>query len=190
MLDLVFSTTTKLIQAWHIIPGISDHNTILFEVHVVSKFHKRKYESLRAKLSSLHNYYLTSNPEERPVENNWSTSILEAINTFIPSKMSRSKHNFPWISPAIERFMNKHDHLYNKTKRTGKIQHLSAYTQLCISITKCIRESHAKYVEDIMGSIVPSTDGSAKASIKRVWSYIQLLCFESMGIQALSGIIV
>ena len=81
--------------------------------------------------------------------------------------------------------MNTCDHLHKKAKRTGKAQHVSTYRQLCNRTTKSICELHAKYVEEVMGSIAPSPDGSTSASIKKVWSYIKLLCSESMGIPAL-----
>ena len=37
-LDLVFSTISNLIQACHFVPGINDHDAILFEVDVAPKF--------------------------------------------------------------------------------------------------------------------------------------------------------
>ena len=103
---------------------------------------------------------------------------------FIPSKMTKSKRHLPWISPAIKRLMNKRDRAYKKAKRSGKAQHLSTYRNLRNSTAERICKSHGKYVEEVMGGIVPGPDGSTSAGIKRAWSYIKLLRSESMGIPA------
>ena len=158
------------------------NDAILFEVDVspkfapkpptrVYQFHKGDYEGLRAHLSSFRDRYLASSPEGRPVEENWSiisASIKESINKFIPSKMTKSKRHLPWISPAIKRLMNKRDRAYKKTKRSGKAQHLSTYRNLRNSTAERIRKSHAKYVEKVMGGIVPSPDGSTRRVAKEV----------------------
>lgn len=81
--------------------------------------------------------------------------------------------------------MKKRDRFQKKTKRTGKAKHISAYRQLRNRTTKIIRESHAKYVEEVMGDIAPSSDGSTSTGIKWAWSYIKLLRSEFMGIPAL-----
>ena len=125
---------------------------------------------------------LVSSPEDRFTI---ADAIKEAINKFIPSKMTKSKCHLPWISPAIKRLMNKRDRTYKKAKRTGKAQHLGAYRQLRNSTTKRIRELHVKYVEEVMGGIAPSPEGSTSAGIKRAWSSIKLLRSESLGIPAL-----
>ena len=198
-LDLVLSTTSNLIQGCHVIPGISDHDAILFEVDVAPKFapkpprrvyqfHKGEYEGLRAHLSSFCDQSLASGPKERSVEDNWSIiadSIQEVINKFIPSKMTKTKRHLPWVSPDIKRLMNNRGRLHKKAKRTGKARQIGAYRQLRNRITKSIRDSRAKYVKEVMGSIASSPDGSTCAGIKRAWSYIKLLRSESIGISAL-----
>ena len=79
--------------------------------------------------------------------------------------------------------MNKRDRLHKKAKRTGKARHIGAYRQLRNRITKSIRDSRAKYVKEVMGSIASSPDGSTSAGIKRAWS--KLLRSESIDISAL-----
>lgn len=99
--------------------------------------------------------------------------------------MTKTKRHLPWVSPAIKRLINKRDCLHKKAKRTGKARHIGAYRQLRNRITKSVRDLHAKYVEEVMGGIAPSPDGSTSTGIKRAWSYIKLLHSESMGIPAL-----
>lgn len=141
-LDPVFSTNNHLIQACHVIPSISNHDTVLFEVDVAVKsapkpprrvyqFLKGDYEGLRdLHLSSCCDCNLASSPKDRTVDENWSIIsdfIKETINKFIPSKMTKSKCRLPWISPTIKKLMNKHDCAHKKAKRSGKAQHLNVY---------------------------------------------------------------
>ena len=79
--------------------------------------------------------------------------------------------------------MNNRGCLHKKAKRTGKARHIGAYRQLRNRITKSIRDSRAKYVKEVMGSIASSPDGSTSAGIKRAWS--KLLRSESIDISAL-----
>lgn len=127
--DLAFSTISSLIQACHFVPGISDHDAILFEVDVAPKsapkppwrvyqFHKRNFEGFRARTSSFSDWCLHSHPVYRSVEQNLSNisaSIKEAITKFIPSKMTKQKRHLSWTGPAIKRLINKRDRAYKKT---------------------------------------------------------------------------
>ena len=169
-LDLVFSTNRNFIQACHVVPGINDHDAILFEIDVRPKFtvkpprkvlqhHKGDYDGIRSNMASFANSYLTSSPENRTVDENWtiiSDAIKSAVHRFIPSKTAKGKRHLPWISPAIKRLMNRRDRAYNKARRTGKTQHLSAYKRLRNNTTKRIRETHSRYLDEVMRGIDPN----------------------------------
>ena len=73
-LDLSFSSRPETIQACHVTSGMSDHETVLFEVdvspkytpkrpHKIYQFHKGDFPSLRSSLSDFASAYLASNPE-------------------------------------------------------------------------------------------------------------------------------
>ena len=102
-------------------PGIRDHDAILFEVNMSPKcppkpprkilqYHKADFDGLRSHLSSFANAYLDSDPVNRPVDKNWNIiaeGIKEAIDNYIPHNMSKAKHHLPWASPAIKCMMKK-----------------------------------------------------------------------------------
>ena len=69
-------------------------------------------------MSLFSDWCLHSHPEDRSVEQNLSNisaSIKEAINKFIPSKMTKQKRHLSWTGPAIKRLINKRDRAYKKT---------------------------------------------------------------------------
>ena len=143
-LDLVFSSNPNTVQAHHVTPGISDHDAILFEVDLspkytpkpprkVYQFHKADYDGLRFHLPSFSNQYLTSDPGKRSVEENWhkiSETIHEAMDKYIPHRMSKAKRHLPWVSASVKRMMNRRDRAHKKARRTGKPKDQVAYKRL------------------------------------------------------------
>ena len=110
-LDLVFSTNRNFIQACHVVPSISDHDAILFEIDVSPKFtakpprkvlqhHKGDYDGIHSNMASFADSYLTSS-ENRTIDENWtliSDAIKSAVDRFIPSKTAKGKRHLLWIS--------------------------------------------------------------------------------------------
>ena len=82
LLDLVFAAHPTVIQACHVVPGISDHDAVLFEVNMsptcppkprkILQFHKADFDGLRSHLSSFATTYLDSDPVNRSVDENWN----------------------------------------------------------------------------------------------------------------------
>ena len=196
-LDLVFSSNPNYVQAHHVIPGISDHDAILFEVDLspkytpkpprkVYQFHKADYDGLRSQMSFFSKQYLASDPGENSVEENWhkiSKTIHEAMDKYIPHKQSKAKRHLPWVSPPVKRLMNKRDRAHKKARRTGKPKDLIAYKRLRNATVKRVLETHNRYLAEVMGSINPdpTSNSSIVNGAKRAWSYLKLLRTESTG---------
>ena len=113
-------------------------------------------------------------------------AIQEAIDKFIPQKMSKTKRHLPWVSRSVKRLMNKRDRAYKKAKRTGKPEHLRIYKQLRNVNVKRLRITHAKYLNEVIGGLSPADhDHTLINGAKRAWSYVKLLLAESTGIPTL-----
>ena len=202
ILDLAFSSQPNTIQACHVIPGMSDHEAVLFEVDMAPKYtpkrpykiyqyHKGDISGLRNSLCSFASDYLASKPERNAVEDNWNLiakNILEATDKYIPHKMSKQKRHLPWVSPSVKRSMNRRDRAYKKAKRTGKTQHFDKYKRLRNITSKRLHTAHDKYVQEVMGGLGETLTAISPADntgVKRAWSYLKLLRTESAGIPTL-----
>ena len=53
--------------------------------------------------------------------------ILEAIDNFIPHKMSKGKRHLPWVSTSMKHLMNKCDRVCKKARHSSKAVHLTKY---------------------------------------------------------------
>ena len=112
--------------------------------------------------------YLASDPGENSVEENWhkiSKTIHEAMDKYIPHKQSKAKRHLPWVSPPVKRLMNKRDRAHKKAKRTGKPKDLIACKRLRNTTLKRVRETHNRYLAEVMGSINPAPTSNSSMSM-------------------------
>ena len=139
ILDLLVTTTPQLID--NIQNVISDHVIITFCINMKPKiqqkpprkiynFQKADTSVLKQKVEEFTQMFLKSNPERNSVDQNWETtrdSLQTIMDSTVPSKMSSSKRNLPWITRDLKRKMRKRDQLYKKARRTLTGEGWAAY---------------------------------------------------------------
>ena len=117
-----------------------------------------------------------------------SKHIMEAVDKFVPHKMSKQKRHLPWVNPAIKPFMNRRDQA-RKKRGHGKGAAPMQIQSLRNVTSKRIRSAHDNYLQELVGGIVqdPSSSPQSYCNFKRAWSYLKLIRTESTGIPTLSG---
>ena len=129
-LDLVITNNPSIVTACRVIPGVSDHDTVLTEINIkplrnrqtprkIPLYTKANWEGLKNHIlefgKSLHQTFDISTPINQLWEN--TTSELErAISKFIPHKTAKNKDKQPCINSRIRRLMRKRDKLYFKNR--------------------------------------------------------------------------
>ena len=85
----------------------------------IFQYHKANHVGLKDAVLNFSTEFLLSSPELNIVDENW-TKILNFLNTcivdFISSKLSKSWHHLPWISPCLKRQMRKRDRMFKKAQ--------------------------------------------------------------------------
>ena len=76
----------------------------------------------------------------------FKTVLLNAVNKFIPSKMTKSKLGYPWIDAHIRALITKREKLYHKAHRTDNDALKSRYKRLRAFVQKEIRDAYWRYV--------------------------------------------
>ena len=109
LLDLVLSSNENLVTACNVIPGISDHEAVIFEFDQAPKYspkprrnvyqyHKCDQEKISRDLKQFANLFFDSDPNKQSVEENWNM-FTEAIRTTsdknIPSKWTKGRRHLP-----------------------------------------------------------------------------------------------
>jgi len=138
ILDLVFSTYSN-ISDLRIIPGMSDHEAIIFCIDIESANTYSKLEhkavlyhkaNLEDDLLDFQTSFLESNPS---VEENWSDfkdAITVTVSKNVPHKVVRSQTSLPWINKEIKKSMRKRKRLYNIARKKNTNKDWDAYCKL------------------------------------------------------------
>ena len=165
VLDLIVTSNPNIISNVRVIPGMSDHDIVLFEInmspkiqrkppHRIYKFDRQDTNIIKSYLNNRAEAFLSSDPSSRSVDTNWTffkDTITEAMSKFIPSKMSKNKQTHPWITPDITRQMRKRDRLYRSAIYSKQQDTWKKYTIQRNKVTAALRKSYENYMVNIIG---------------------------------------
>jgi len=114
----------------NVIPGISDHEAIVFSVtcnvpthnkptHKVYLFHKGNLSAIREDILKFQESFNLSDPYSKSVNDNWinfKTALLQSIQKHIPQKTCKSQKDLPWLNHDIKKDMRNRKRLYDHAK--------------------------------------------------------------------------
>jgi hypothetical protein len=125
--------------------------------------------------------------EDTPVDTilqKLTTSLNDAIDTHVPSKMTRTKERPPWISAETKRLLRKQKELFMKqrgcamaSRAAQQYRSLKAFTQ------RSIRKSYWQYVEK---TVTETDDGEMKTD-KKFWKYVKHQRQDAQGVAPLKN---
>ena len=116
ILYLLFSSIPSSIQNVEVMPSISDHKTVLCTIKTNPKqmtkprrkiycYGKADFDSIRTDMDKFKNNFYANDPQTRTVNHNWTKlkdRLHNAKESFIPSKLSSTRSNLPWINTRIK----------------------------------------------------------------------------------------
>lgn len=137
-MDLLLTNNPGQVTRVKSLPPIckADHDIVFVEYDIKSKravqacrkiylYKRADMESLKQHLGDFRNHVLSHSHVYSVDElwNDFKTKVLEAIDKFIPSKMSRARVGYPWIDIHIQKLIKKRDRLF-KNARKSKDPHI------------------------------------------------------------------
>ena len=182
ILDLVLTNKPAKVIDVKSLPGMSDHNIVMatFKMstsctrlpqRTIYKFDKADWDAIKLKTDELANNYFRRNPDSKTVNENCDfieRGICDLIKSNIPSKRSRSKESFPWISQEIKRHQRKRDKLYISACKSRSPEKWHKFREQRQKVKNLIRESHLAHVTKNIGE-------SLRENPKPFWSYVKSL---------------
>ncbi|XP_065892800.1 uncharacterized protein [Dysidea avara] len=192
ILDLVFCTHPN-ISNLNTVPGISDHDAIIFDLHITRKpttgknqhsvalYHKGDLQSIKNNLATFSNNFLNSDPQSRTVDQLWQEfkmAVDKAVIDHVPHKVNNSRNRLPWINRQIKADMKERKRLYNKAKRSNLQHDWDAYRKTKNSINTKLKEAHNNYYKRLF-------DNSFSGNRRQFWKYIKVKCQDKPDIPAL-----
>ena len=97
----------------------------------------------------------------------------------IPTKLTSSPFNLPWLSGEIKRMCRKKRHLNHHAQRSQRASHKAAFKQLQNKTRDVLRKAHWSYINGIL------TDGLEEGNFKPFYGYLKSPKQDSQGVSPL-----
>ena len=194
-LDLILTNRPDTVVEVTSSPGMSDHNVVIAKFNLITsrkrqpqrtilKFNQTNWDDIREGAEAITSKYLSRNPESFSVQENGAylyieTELRTLIDRHIPTKLSKTKHSYPWITPSIRNLQRKRDRHYVQAIKTRAPEHWHKFKQIRKQCKDSITTSHKTYLKEMFN------EKDLKANPKPFWTYIKSLRKENQGIPTL-----
>ena len=176
ILDLIFTNNKSTLIKLDTLPplGKADHDIVYLKIDIrpnrlstpkrkIFIFQEADWEAIKRKLYTLLNYL--RNTTKRDVNTIWfiiKTTLLNAMQEFIPQKQIMSKHCLPWITYKIRELIRAKHRLHAKLKYNSSPNILGKYKQARHTLQIEIRKSYWSYIENIIDYTVDTHNRHTK----------------------------
>ena len=125
ILDLVLSSHPDTISNVEVVPGMSDHEIIVFDINLYAStpctkatysvylYHRGNLNGIRQDMLNFKDVFMSSTPHHNSVEVNWTSlkeALLKSVSKHIPMKKYKNSHrNLPWINRSIKSHMKNEE---------------------------------------------------------------------------------
>ena len=182
--------------------GRADHDIVLVEYDIKAKSilqsPRKVFLYKRADMQGLKDHILAfadrfmsqdfAHVDVNEMWNEFKTVLLNAVNKFIPSKMTKGKLGYPWIDSRIRALIRKKEKLYHKARRADNESLKSRYKRLRAQVQKEMRDAYWRYVSNIFNPLDTDTnieDCTQNDRLKKFWSFMKNLRKDSTGVACL-----
>ena len=144
ILDLFLTNNTSALQTFETLPpiGKADHDIVYIEINArpnrqntpqrnIFIFRNANWDGIKSKLSTLLNC-MQSTTEHTSVNTQWTvlkTTLLKAMQEFIPQKQIKPKHCLPWVTQRIRKLIRAKYRLHSKLKHNPRTDTKDKYKQ-------------------------------------------------------------
>ena len=135
---------------------------------------------LKNHMTKFKDVYLSEDHSHMSVNDMWvnfKPGFVEAVERFIPSKMTKTKYFVPWIDVTIKRLVKKRNKLYLRARKSKDPDFKIHYKWFRAHVQKVLRDAYWKYVSNIFTFKKDSSDPDTPkpGKIKKFWSFIKPL---------------
>ena len=135
---------------------------------------------LKDHMTQFKDTYLSEDHSHMSVNDMWvsfKTGFVEAVERFIPSKMTKIKYSVPWIDIRIKRLVKKRKKLYLRACKSKDPDVKIHFKRFRAHVQKVMRDVFWKYVSNIymFENDCSGPDTPKPEKIKKIWSFIKSL---------------
>ena len=202
-LDLLFTNAPSPVNRVKGMPpiGKADHDIVYVEYDINAKrikqasrkiylYKRADMVGLKDHMAQFKDAYLSEDHSHMSVNDMWvkfKTGFVEAVERFIPSKMTKTKYSVPWIDATIKRLVKKRHKLYLRARKSKDPDVKIHYKRFRAHVQKVLRDAYWKYVSNIFTFENDSSDPDTPKpeKIKKFWSFVKSLKKDAYGITSL-----
>ena len=192
ILDLFLTNRPSLVNRLEPMPGISDHDTMIYVNTNVKPYRqppvkrnillwkKADIDNIRSMADTLSDRITSQYTTHTPVNTIWQElkSGVENVLKTIPSKMTSSRFQPPWVNRTIKRNARRKQRAHRKACNSNRPQDWSRLRKLVKNQRVECRNAYYNYIRDII-----SPDLHQRP--KRFWSYISSRKCDNNGVAPL-----
>ena len=198
ILDLFLTNTPSVVHNVQTLPslGSSDHDIVFHELNLklgrplqakrmVRSYNKADWANFKKDIKQFSvKFDQSENTDPNTSWNSFKAEMNRLSKMYIPSRLSKSRVDLPWISHAIVKLIRKRGKLYIKIKRsTSKSPEMvNKFKSLKAQIQKQIRNAYWSYLDTVIFS-----DSSNSGQKKKFYSFVKHNKTENFGIAPLSS---
>ena len=164
ILDLFATNKPGVVKSINNGPGISyDHNIIIIDSDVrartnkksprkIYKWAKADWDKIKADTSAFADRYQEESRENSIEENHKliEDHLKDMLVKHVPSKLSRTRIDLPWLTPDLKRKCRRNQRLYNKAKKSGKDKHKKHYKTFQKATRTALKQARWRYINEIL----------------------------------------
>ena len=179
ILDLFLTNRPTLVNKCTPLPGLGDHDIVCVDTDVSAKrrkpvkrlihiWRKANLQDLKKECLSFQQQFLNRYNEQSSITDMWveiKTTLLSLTSKHVPSKLTSSRFNQPWVTSAIKRLARKKKRAFRRARSTGQPQDFKKYKELKKSAQTACKQAFNNFVTNIISP-------ESSANPKRFWSFI------------------
>ena len=191
-LDLFLTNRPTLVDKCSPLPGIGDHDIVSVVSSVEAlrrKPVKRKIflwkladmKNMKVECLAFQKDFTERHSSSSSIQAMWDdikTSLTHLLNKHVPSKLTSTRYNQPWITRSVKRLTRKKKRSYNRAKSSNDRDDHEKYLKLKKQTIIACKEAYNDYLTDI---ISPDTTSNPK----RFWSFINSKRCDASGVAPL-----
>ena len=135
----------------------------------IAIYRKANWEEISEEIQKSHNV-IEDNKETDDIDTLWNifkSSLLKAIEKFVPHRTASTRDRPPWITPKIKKLIRSRDHLFKKNATKPKTSRREKLKTLKKTIQKETKKAYWDYTENL------TTENESKSGNKKVWTFIK-----------------
>ena len=148
----------------------------------IFQYTKANWDKAREDAGTFKDTFLASDWKNQSVDYNWTLfkeQVLGTISRNVPSKMSSTRTNVPWLTPPLRKLINRKNKLYYKARKSRQPQLWAKYKCVKRDTQKALRKAEWTYMNEIL------TDGLSSNDNKPFWRYIKAKRQDTIGVAPL-----